>query len=131
MKNFLLLLCVIASVAATPNPLKPELLAAKASSSLTPAFQNLHLHKQGRGVKLQWTINEASAVTSFTIESTYEDPGDIYSNWTVKMNFPSDNKRINMCSDVQNIYQGQVYYRITAHTTGGDIVSEPIPLFID
>ena len=101
------------------------------SFSLAAAFENIHVHKQGRGVKIQWSITEASSVSSFDIECTYEDPGDIYSNWSTKASIASTGKKMNMFTDMQDIYAGLVYYRVVAHTNDGDIISEPQPLTIE
>lgn len=50
-------------------------------SNVFSSFERLHGHKQGTGYALQWKFANSSAVDHYEIESTYEDPFDIYSNW--------------------------------------------------
>lgn len=131
MKNMLLIVCL--GVAFAANSEKPAARPFKVTRSfpLAAAFENIHVHKQGRGVKIQWSVTEASSVSSFDIECTYEDPNDIYSNWNTKASIASSGKKMNMFTDMQDIYAGQVYYRVIAHTNDGDIISEPQPLTIE
>ncbi|RYY70932.1 MAG: hypothetical protein EOO13_04880 [Chitinophagaceae bacterium] len=132
MKNMLLVLLLGVSYTANSGitSIKP-IQTVHPYFNFVPSFENIHLHKQGKGIKVQWSVSEAAAVTSFDIESTYEDPGDIYSNWSIKGHLPSDGRRMNMFSDMIAIYPGQVHYRIVAHTNNGDVVSQPIPLTIE
>lgn len=94
-----------------------------------PAFESIHVHKQGRGIKVQWTMSSADAVSSYDIQCTYEDPNDIYSNWVVKGTITS-NKKMLMFSDNNNVFAGDAYYRIVAHTASGDVVSDFYWIFI-
>jgi hypothetical protein len=131
MKNMLLIVCLGITLAANSKSVDRLPIKMIKPVSWLLAFENIHLHKQGAGIKLQWSVSESSTVSSYDIECTYEDPEDIYSNWSVKANIPSSGRKMNMFTDIQDIYAGQVYYRIVAHTTNGDIVSQPQPLIID
>ena len=48
---------------------------------VSSSFEHLHGHKQGSGYALQWKFTNNAVVDHYKIESTYEDPLDIYSNW--------------------------------------------------
>lgn len=123
MKNMFAILCLAVSFKA--NSVNPVMRVFPAFSQqvFTTSFETIHLHKQGNGIKLQWVVSDASAVTGYDIECTYEDPEDIYSNWTLKTSLAANGRKMNMFTDNVNIYSGLVYYRVIAHTGNGDIIS--------
>lgn len=123
MKNMFAVLCLAVSFNANSGSPVMKATPAFRQQVLTASFESIHLHKQGNGIKLQWMVSDASTVTGYDIECTYEDPEDIYSNWTLKGSLDATGRKMNMFSDNINIYSGLVHYRIIAHTGNGDIIS--------
>lgn len=101
--------------ATSPSPAVQQTL-------LNAQFGDIHIHKQGSGVKLQWTMENSTGVSSYEVQVTYEDPLDIYSNWTTKGTVPAGKKML-MFTDNSNVYPGDAYYRIVATTASGDVTS--------
>lgn len=89
---------------------------------LNAAFGDIHIHKQGKGVKVQWTMENGSGVSNYAVQVTYEDPLDEYSNWTTKGNV-AGGKKVLMFTDNTEVYQGDAYYRIVATTQSGEVTS--------
>jgi hypothetical protein len=86
-------------------------------------FGDIHLHKQGQGVKIQWSMLTNAGVSSYAVQVTYEDPLDQYSNWTTKGTVTGNSKKMMMFTDNTDVFSGDAYYRIVATTAAGDVTS--------
>ncbi len=110
MKNVLLGICLImaltsnASVSNSSFPIRPYSVSA---------FDFLQGHKQGTGFALQWKMGDNVGVSRYEVESTYEDPYDIYSNWTAEGSV-NDPKKGSIKFLDNTIYPGVVSYRVRA-----------------
>ncbi len=134
MKNIILFLLLAMSLSASAHttPVKKALTFSEQSFA-TPAFSFIRGHKQGRhGYALQWSMTTNSGITHFQIQSTYEDPMDVNSNWTNEGFLNNANANI-----IRFIHQGPlpgiISYRIIAvlNNGGGNVVSEIFMTVID
>lgn len=115
MKNVLLGVCLILafnSNASTPGSVFPL------KNVTASAFEFLQGHKQGTGFALQWKVSNSLDVSSYEIESTYEDPFDIYSNWAVEGTVTNPKKGAEKFLD-GSVWPGVVSYRVKAMFTNG------------
>jgi hypothetical protein len=105
--------------------MRPVASLSYKSQAPAPFFSFIRGHKQGKGYSLQWRMSNASNVASFVIESTYEDAGDPYSNWTTVGTVESSKSNLFKFTD-RNPLPGIINYRITAILTnnGGMVVSD-------
>ncbi len=124
MKSSILMLgavLILQSFSYQPVSVKP---VKKINSSvvLNAEFGDIHVHKQGPGVKIQWSMVNSTGVSSYEVQVTYEDPLDQYSNWATKGTVTAG-KKVSMFTDNTDVFPGDAYYRIVATTTAGDVTS--------
>jgi hypothetical protein len=115
MKNVLLGMCLILALnsnASTPGSTFPI------KHVTVSVFEFLNGHTQGTGFVLQWKISNSLDVTSYQIESTYEDPFDIYSNWAEEGTISNPKKGAVKFVDT-NVLPGVISYRVTANFANG------------
>ncbi len=115
MKNVLLGMCLILafnSNASTPGSVFPI------KRVTVSAFEFLQGHKQGTGFALQWKVSNSLDVTSFEVESTYEDPYDIYSNWSLEGTINDPKKGAVKFLD-GSVLPGVISYRVNALFANG------------
>jgi len=88
---------------------KTENVKAKQNQS----FAFFRTHRQGRGITATWGMISTSGITDFSIQRTYEDPNDIYSNWIEVCTMSCNNSRSFKVTDT-NVLPGTISYRIVA-----------------
>lgn len=126
MKNLLLFVALVISfnVSGYQTPGKTELNISQKNNT-DPVFSFLRGHKQGKhGYALQWSMTVSSGIDHYEIQSTYEDPYDIYSNWT------NEGIALNNRSNIvkfthESVLPGMISYRVIAilNNGGANIVS--------
>jgi hypothetical protein len=116
MKTFILTAIVFSCTAifasVAPVPVSPA-NGTHVAKSVETAFSFIRGHKQGTSYNIQWGMNNNFGVSSFIIESTYEDPYDPYSVWATIGTMPCTNSPIFKFSDSPQL-PGSLSYRVTA-----------------
>ena len=88
-------------------------------------FAQLKGHRQGSGAMLMWSMMNNAVFQDYRIESTYEDPTDPYSVWSIRGYVENDGGRMHQFRDA-NLLPGTVYYRIYARFEDGTMVCSRI-----
>lgn len=114
MKNLLLGMCLIMAINSNASAPGSVLPFRKVSS----AFEILQGHRQGSGYALQWRLANNTNVTRYEVESTYEDPFDQYSNWTLSGTVIDAKKGMIKFVD-GSVLPGVISYRVKAMYTNG------------
>lgn len=122
MKNSIFLLAAVLLLQSFNIQPTPSQKLISQNSMLAAEFGDIHIHKQGKGVKIQWSMQNSAGVTSYEVQVTYEDPLDQYSNWTTKGTVAAGKKML-MFTDTNDVLVGDAYYRIVATSASGDITS--------
>jgi len=112
------LACILVAGVPDNTPLQKEV-------SLNPAaqangFTNVRAHKQGKGITVVWGSTITGDV-NFSVERTYSDPTDIYSEWETVTSMPCDGSRSYKCHD-EAVYPGFVNYRVAARGNDGSVI---------
>lgn len=106
-------------------PTNAKVIVSKTPTSTAyTSFIFLRGHKAGKGFSLQWSMASNLGFQNFQVESTYEDPNDPYSNWTVKGFVTNNGLKIFKFTDISPL-PGIINYRVIAILPGnaGNIVS--------
>jgi hypothetical protein len=93
--------------------------------SVKPSAQDngisfVRAHRQGKGITVTWG-SSISADVNFSVEKTYFDPTDIYSEWETVASMPCDGSRSYKCND-NAVYPGFVNYRVAARGNDGSVI---------
>src|SRR5438477_10071592 len=83
-----------------------------AATPVVNGFDFIRSHRQGKGATIDWAFTSGS-VTSFTVQRTYEDPTDPYSQWDAICNMPCNFSRSYKHTD-ENVSPGYINYRVVA-----------------
>ena len=134
MKNLLLIVALATSfqLSAHATPIQPGLFITQ-NSSAAPTFSFLRGHKQGNsGYALQWSMSTTTGIDHYEIQSTYEDPTDIYSNWTNEGSVQGTRANINKFTH-NSVLPGFISYRVIAVLSNGGpaVVSDIYSTVID
>lgn len=122
MKNAIILCALLACTHANAATLPfKNLLISPQKPLVPPSFVIFRGHESDQGYRLQWKFSSNSGVQSFIIESTYEDPYDVYSVWEVK-GMINPKPGMNMFTDNQ-LLPGIINYRIIATGPGNAPIS--------
>jgi hypothetical protein len=107
-------------------PFKKSDVKAISPASVNAIFNNVNVHRQGRGVAVTWRSDATpSAVTGFTIMKTYDSPDDPYAYWETVAVMPCTGVRSYKFND-QNIFPGIISYVIIANMTNGSTLNSEI-----
>jgi len=134
MKNFLLLVVLATSLTASAQPSGATAREiSRNNTTQEPGFSFFRGHKQGQsGHGLQWSMTSTAGIDHYEIQSTYEDPFDVYSNWTLEGTAAGG--RANVIRFLhQNVTPGVISYRIIAVMSNGGpaVVSDIYTVSID
>jgi hypothetical protein len=90
-----------------------------ASTTVGPEFSFFRTHRQGKaGITATWGLNSETGVQSYSLERTYEDPTDPYSNWETVCILPCSNGRSYKFTDA-NVFPGYISYKVKAAMADG------------
>ena len=119
MKNFLFIAVMAISFTVSGNQTSLNTSPGLTRSNTDPGFSFLRGHKQGQsGYALQWSMTTITGIAYYEIQSTYEDPYDIYSNWTNEGT--AQNTRANIVKFThQSVLPGTISYRVIAILSNG------------
>jgi len=119
MKNFLFVAVMAITFNATAHQTSLKTGLCFTQSNTDPGFSFLRGHKQGHsGFALQWSMTNMTGIAYYEIQSTYEDPFDIYSNWTNEGT--AQNTRANIVKFThQSVLPGIISYRVIAILSNG------------
>ncbi|MBK6937016.1 MAG: hypothetical protein IPH18_09160 [Chitinophagaceae bacterium] len=94
-------------------------------NNLAQGFSFFRTHRQGKnGVTATWGVQAGSAVASFYVERTYEDPADPYANWETCAYVPCLGEKSFKATDI-NVFPGFISYRVVAVLPdGSEFVSD-------
>lgn len=123
MKTIILIAAVFCcpTVFAENTMVKP---VGSVSKPLPPtAFDFVRGHKQGRNIAVTWGMNNNAEVTHFTVESTYEDPYDIYSVWRTVGVIPCTPRTPIFKLIDSPVLPGTLNYRIKAHLVNNTTIT--------
>ncbi len=98
-------------------------LTISQSKPAAVAFSFLRGHKSGKGYSLQWSMVSNAGIQSFEVQSTYEDPYDVYSNWETVGDMMNTNQKIFKFTDDAPM-PGIISYRIVAVLSGNSATVE-------
>ena len=112
MKIAILCAALFVSAQVTAEP-PVSLSPLTAVSQANPNFTFIRGHKQGRGHSIQWSMTSNAGIDRFEVQYTYEDPGDIYSNWYTIGTVNNSNAQVNRFTDMGAI-PGVINYRVVA-----------------
>ncbi len=103
----------------------PQHTTLSESKPVNVVFSFVRGHKLGKGHSVQWSMISNAGIDHFILESTYEDPYDMYSNWNTVGIIINTNTNINKYTD-QSVMPGNINYRVIAvlSGSGGVVVSE-------
>ena len=105
------------------EPITPVTISQSKTEPVVFSF--VRGHKLGKGFSVQWSMAASDGVDRFEVQSTYEDPNDVYSNWyTVGTANNSRHSNIFRMTD-NTVLPGIISYRVVAimSTARGYIVS--------
>jgi hypothetical protein len=126
MKNLLFVAVMAISFTVSGNVPSQQIISGQTQINTDPGFSFLRGHKQGNSAyALQWSMTSATGIAYYEIQSTYEDPFDIYSNWTNEGT--AQGTRANIVKFThQSVLPGTISYRVIAILTNGrsNIVSD-------
>lgn len=126
MKNLLVFVALAITLNASANSPTPETaLKTIQKNYADPGFSFLRGHKQGQsGHALQWSMTTSRGIDHYEIQSTYEDPLDIYSNWTTEGTVVSSRPNLIKFTH-QSVMPGFISYRVIAvrNDGGANVVS--------
>lgn len=133
MKKVLIVGVMAISLSVSGHQTPVKFVPVVTQSNNDPGFSFLRGHKQGHsGYALQWSMTNATGISYYEIQSTYEDPYDIYSNWTNEGT--AQNSRANIVKFThQSVLPGTISYRVIAILSNGrsNIVSDIYTTTID
>jgi hypothetical protein len=129
MKTQLLILSTAVLLAGTQGDFASFSSVNKPVKSLSvqnTEFSFFRTHRQGkRDITATWGFASTEGVTSFTVQRTYEDPTDPYSNWENIGSVANDGSRSFKYTD-ENVFAGLINYRIVALLADGTSVTSEI-----
>ncbi len=119
---------VILSAAAISNPVETPVRkneTAKIEKVQATSFAFFRTHRQGKGITASWGLTSNAGVVGFSVQRTYEDPNDPYSEWTEVASGVCDGSRSYKCTDA-NVSPGFINYRVVAQMDDGTKVESAI-----
>lgn len=90
-----------------------------------PGFAFFRTHRQGKGVTATWGVTSNTGVVGFSLQKTYEDPNDPYSNWEEVSSAPCNGARSYKCTD-NSVFPGSISYRVIAQLIDGSTLASGI-----
>ena len=88
-------------------------------------FAFFRTHRQGKGITAIWGITSSTGVVGFSLQKTYEDPSDPYSNWEEVSSTACNGARSYKCTD-NNVFPGFISYRVIAQLIDGSTIASGI-----
>jgi hypothetical protein len=113
MKIAILAVALFVSTQVTADQTQPVSPLKLISAQANPNFTFIRTHKQGTGQTVQWSMSSNANIERFEVQSTYEDPTDIYSNWYTIGQVNNSNSNVLKFTD-QGALPGIINYRVVA-----------------
>jgi hypothetical protein len=105
------------------SPEAKEVVKVEQAQSTDFAF--FRTHRQGKGITATWGVTSSAAVVSFSVQKTYEDPYDPYSEWVEVSSNGCNGSRSYKCTDM-NVSPGFINYRVVARLTDGSSIESAL-----
>lgn len=105
------------------SPETKEVVKVKQAQNTDFAF--FRTHRQGKGITATWGVTSSAGVVSFSVQKTYEDPYDPYSEWTEVSSNGCNGSRSYKCTDL-NVSPGFINYRVVAQLTDGSTIESAL-----
>lgn len=118
-------LILSATTFSTPaiSPETKEVVEVKQAQSTDFAF--FRTHRQGKGITATWGVTSSAGVVSFSVQKTYEDAYDPYSEWEEVSSSGCNGSRSYKCTDM-NVSPGFINYRVVALLDDGTTIESAL-----
>jgi hypothetical protein len=124
--SFAISAMILSAVFSAPSELSEHNKSTvKAELVQNTAFAFLRTHRQGKGITVVWGVTSNTGVVGFSVQKTYEDPNDPYSEWIQVTTSECNGSRSYKCTDA-NVSPGFINYRVVAFLDNGSTIKSAI-----
>jgi len=108
-----------------PAVLRETKEKVKVEQAQNAGFSFFRTHRQGKGITASWGLASDAGVVGFSVQKTYEDPNDPYSQWEEVSANGCNGSRSYKCTDM-NVSPGFINYRVVAQLGDGSTIESAV-----